>query len=128
LAWVILACGSATAPTPTPSRCQPAGAALVSAISTGLDEGLTLSKANVVRSEDFEEAYFVAADLQGPGLDGSSDIATWVSNRSDGSGLIYSVGSVSAEFSSWGSGEDTDAGFSLSDDGASEAADCARAG
>jgi hypothetical protein len=123
-------CGGSTTSQPTSSpaasRCSPASPALVNAISTGLQERLTLRNARVVRSSDFDQAYFIAADLDGPGLDGDADIATWVSNRSDGTGSVYSVGAVAAEFSDWGRGEETDAGFALSDDGASEAGACAR--
>ena len=39
--------------------------------------------------------------------------------------LILSVNEAAKEFSGWGDGGETDAHFSTSDDGASEAEDCA---
>lgn len=111
--------------TPTvATRCEAAPVAVVTAISTGLGSGLTLRNAQMVRSDDFEEAYFVSADLQGPGLEGDDDVATWVTNNRSGGGLIFAVSAVAREFSDWGDGGQTDAGFSMSDDGADESAAC----
>ncbi len=49
-----------------------------------------------------------------------------VTNDLNGGGLIYSVDAVAEEFSDWGPGGQTDAGFSMSDDGAQESVDCAK--
>jgi hypothetical protein len=121
------ASGSATPQQTQPisSRCQEAQPALVSAISTGLDTGLSLRNAKVVKSNDFDNAYFFAADLQGSGLEGPSDVALWVTNRLDGTGSVYAVDAVANEFSDWGDGRTTDSHFSSSDDGADEAKACA---
>ncbi len=109
---------------PAASRCQPASSAVSSAIGSGLESGLSLRNARIVQSNDFEQAHFVSADLQGPGLEGARDIATWVTNRPDGTGSIYSVNPAAEEFSDWGPGGQTDVGFSISDDGARESQGC----
>ncbi len=88
--------------------------------------GGSLRSAQVVRSADFNSAYFVAADIQGAGLEGPHDIGVWVTNRLDGRGA-FSVNGHANEFSDWGDGGQTDAAFSMSDDGASEAEDCVHA-
>lgn len=110
------------------SRCRKVPTAVVDAISTGLEVegGGKLRGARAVRSDDFERAYFVSADIQGPGLEGSDDIATWTTNRLGEGGLIYAVGGLANEFSDWGDGGETDAGFSLEDDGAEESIECAK--
>ena len=138
LAALVAACGGAGGGAPSPtqpptSRCQDAQQALVSAVSTGLDAGqtipstsqLSLRNAKVVKSSDFESAYFFAADLQGVGLEGSNEIGLWVSNKVDGTGSVYAVDAVANEFSVWEDGRTTEAAFSSSDDGAAEAKACA---
>ena len=131
LTTVLVACGSPSAlPTspavrpPGATRCENADTVLVSAINTGLDPGVEIRDANAlqVRSDDFEQAYFVSSDLAGPGLEGPDDIATWVL---DGTGSIYSVSALAEQFSDFGPGSLTDAEFSMSDDGAQESATCA---
>lgn len=121
--------GAATPARPDPpaSRCAAAPAALVAAISTGLDivGGGSLRNVYAVKSADFEKVWFVSGDLEGSGLEGADDVATWVTNDlSGGGGLIYAVGGMATQFSDWGDGGQTDAAFSLSDDGAQASADC----
>jgi len=111
------------------SRCEPVDDALVSAISDGLtiDGGGSLRNAQAVRSDDFESAYFVAADVQAAGLEGANDIGIWVTNDLAAPTSIYAVDEVAQEFSDWGDGGQTDARFSASDDGAQAARGCAEA-
>ncbi len=94
------------------------------AISSGLKigGGGTIRGAQAVRSTDFERVWFVSADLQGSGLEGKTDIATWATNDLNGAGAIYSVDAVAAEFSDWG----RPPSMSMSDDGAQASAQCAR--
>src|SRR4051794_31082768 len=63
------------------SRCVVVRAAVRGAISTGLNHGARLRAARAVRSRDFKSVYFVSADLQGPGLRGKNEIATWATNK-----------------------------------------------
>jgi hypothetical protein len=61
---VINAVAKPTVPlTPATSRCETVPAALVSAISTGLEGGTNLSKSSAVRSTAFEKVWFVAAEI-----------------------------------------------------------------
>jgi len=111
----------------TNNRCQPAPAVLVNAISSSLTitGGGSMRSANAVKSADFEKVWFVSADLEGSGLEGGGDIATWATNDLTGSGSIFAVDAVANEFSQWADGRTTDARFSLSDDGVQASRDCA---
>lgn len=114
---------------PETSRCEIVPPELLAAIASGLSVagGGTLREAQAVKSADYTKAWFVAAEIDGPGLEGDGDIGLWVTNGLDSSyGLIYSVDGVANEFSDWGDGGATDAGFSQFDDGAQEAVDCLR--
>ena len=86
---------------------------------------VTLSNGKAVHSDDFQQAYFVAARLEGPRI-GSDQVGLWVVNDLYQPGLTFSVNDAAKLFSDWGDGGSTDAHFSTSDDGASEAEDCAR--
>lgn len=64
---------------PASDRCEDVPRALVDAIATGLtvQGGGTLRQAQAVKSEDFDRVYFVSAEIDGAGLEGSGDIGTW---------------------------------------------------
>jgi len=105
--------------------------ALVRGIATGLEVqgGGKLRNAWAVKSEDFESVYFVSADVQGPGLEGDDDLATWGTNRLEvGGGLIFPVDSAAQEFSDWGDGDTTDANLTMDDEGAELSQDCVQSG
>jgi hypothetical protein len=111
-------------PTETPSsRCDAASPALVAAIETGLTVtgGGSLSDAWVVKSDDFETVYFVAANIEGEGV--SDTVGVWATNDPAGGGYILAADSFARELSDWGTG----LGFSSSDDGFAEARECAEA-
>ena len=111
-----------------PDRCEAVAQAVVAAMAEGLtvEGGGSLRNAMAVRSGDFEKVWFLAADLQGPGLESSQDIAVWATNDIVGLGSVFSVDEVAKEFSQWGDGGRTDADLTMDDDGAEEAAQCAR--
>lgn len=111
------------------NRCEPVSRALLDGIETGLtvSGGGSLSSGQAVRSDDFEQVWFVAAEIDGPGLEGDGDIGLWATNSVPGGspeGLIFAVDAIAREFSDWGAGGATDAQLSTGDDGASEAVDC----
>lgn len=113
--------------TPTPaSRCQPAPAILLDSIAEGLTVtgGGSLRNGWTVRSDDFEKAHFVAAEITGAGMDGT--VGLWVTNNPNNPTMLFSVDAFAKEFSDWGDGGSTDAAFSQIDDGAKEARNCAR--
>lgn len=81
-----------------------------------------------MKSKDYSKVWMIAAEIEGPGVDGDSQIATWASNGLDAStGLILSVDGFAKEFSDWPDGSKTDAGTSQSDDGVAEAKACVKA-
>ena len=94
---------------------------MLSAIEQGLTVtgGGSLSNGQVVRSDDFENVYFVAAQIEGEGMEDS--VGVWATNDPGGDGTIFSAEGFAREFSDWGDGP----GFSPSDDGLDEARDCA---
>lgn len=130
------ACGSSGTASPDENvsqprdpRCLNVPRSVVRAIATGLKVtgGGTLRFAQAVKSGDFSRVYFVSADLQGSGLEGTDDVGTWAINRLRLGGLILTVDSVSEEFSDWGHGDTTDAQLSMSDDGAELSQECVAA-
>jgi hypothetical protein len=115
------------APTTAPSRCLDVPRALVDGIETGLTVtgGGSLRNARAVKSQDFAKVYMVAADIQGSGMEGPSDIGVWATNRLGEGGLIFAVDGFAKEFSDWSHGDQTDANITASSDGVQEAKDCA---
>lgn len=121
-------------PTPEPvhDRCIVPPASALDWIALGLypEDGTELSDTWAVRSDDFENVWFVASDLDGPGMDGPDEIALWATSALDedgqhapgDGGVVLSVNGIAAEFSDWPEAGDraTDA-----DDGAEDALDCA---
>lgn len=109
------------------ARCLQVPLKTVDQLSAGLNVqgGGFLRYARAVKSRDFSSAYFITADLEGSGLSGPDDLATWVTNKLEGDGVFYSVDSAAKEFSDWGDGSKTDSGFSMADDGAEESRKCA---
>jgi hypothetical protein len=109
----------------TKNRCENAPEFIVQRLEYGLNtDGVTLRDVKTVKSNDFESVYFISADLQGPGLEGENDIATFSTNKLDSSGLIFSVDNIAEEFFDWPLGSTTDANITMSDDGAQESKDC----
>jgi hypothetical protein len=91
--------------------CKDVRKGLVAAVGTGLtvQGGGTLRQAQAVKSGYFDAVYFVTAEIQGAGLEGSDDVGTWAKSGplKVGGGLIYSVDSIANEFSDWGDGGQT---------------------
>lgn len=117
-----------TPPQPTAtlaSRCQPAPAILLDSIAEGLtvNGGGGLRNGWTVRSDDFEKAHFVAAEITGEGMTGT--IGLWVTNDPASPGALFSVNAFAKEFSDWADGGSTDAAFNQANDGAREAIACA---
>jgi hypothetical protein len=126
---------TAPAGKPKPSEeCKRVPAALVAAIQEGFTtRGVTLRRAYGVRSNDLKNAWYISGDLQGPGLEGHDDIATWVKSGDlvVGGGLILASNAVAKEFSDWGAaaqpGSPAAEAASMENHGAEESQDCVRA-
>jgi len=111
-------------------RCIPASDLQYRNISEGLDTttSVYIKSAWAVKSNDYENVYYVAAVLYGPGMEEGAGPGVWViTGDPNNPGLTYSVGGFATSFSSWGDGGKTDAMFSQFDDGWQQANDCALA-
>lgn len=99
---------------------------VVSRIESGLTVtgGGTLQNPRAVKSSDFGSVFFISADLQGAGLEGNTDIATFATNRLDATGMTFSVGSVATEFSDWPKGSETAFNITSGSHGVSESKRC----
>jgi hypothetical protein len=110
-------------------RCTFVSGVFVTELESALtvSGGGSLRAAYAVRSNDFEKVWFIAAEIQGLGMEGDDEVAIWATNIPPGSGtpsgMIFAVNGFAEEFSVWPTGSD----ISGSDDGASEARGCVRA-
>jgi hypothetical protein len=93
------------------------------------ETGATLRAAQAVRSPDHGSAWYVAADLEGPGLESADEIAVWLTNSIDPTapGMVLSVGGMATGFSDAPDGATTDAMTSITDTGAQAAIGCVEA-
>lgn len=110
--------------------CEEVSQAMVDAIQTGVKvEGgtATLRFAQAVKSNEFNKAWMISADIEGPGLEDSDDVGTWMSNDLEpGRGLIFSVDSVAKAFSDWGPADTTDAAATSQTHGVAESKACVK--
>lgn len=83
-----------------------------------------------VRSDDYKKVWMVAAELDGPGLEGDGDIAVWGTNedptKASSSGLILQANGMAEQFSVWGAAAQpgSSADLNPTDHGVAEAAEC----
>ena len=116
-----------SASTPSSDRCLAVSAKKLKNIATGLTigGGGTLTNGFAVKSNDYEEVWFIAALIDGPSM-GKGVVGIWASNRLEANdGFIFAIDGFAEEFSDWGVGSTTDANITQNDDGAQEAAQCA---
>ncbi|MDO9087944.1 MAG: hypothetical protein Q7U53_17185 [Anaerolineaceae bacterium] len=112
------------------SRCIPASNKQIEAIRLGIkgiSEQNDIKTAWSVKSSDYENAWFVAAKIYGPGMEDGTGPGLWTvsgdpENPSSGA---FSVDGFAKEFSDRGTGETIGLSFSMYDDGAQEALLCA---
>lgn len=132
VAIVVAACGGGNGAITIPqteataSRCEEASRSLLDEVASMLtvSGGGTLRDGMLVRSNDFDYVFFLAAEIDGPGLTERGDIGIWATNEPEGSGLILSADAVANEFSDWLHGPETEFGVDQFDDGAEEAERC----
>jgi len=125
--FFLVSCGDSSQP--NTSRGIEVSQAMLSNIASGLtvSGGGSLRDGWAVKSNDFNSLYFIAAEIDGPGLEGNGEIGLWATNRLEpGQGLILSVDSFAKEFSVWPHGDTTDSNITQFDDGADEAKMCVR--
>ncbi len=103
---------------PTPSQnvsCEVASMDLLDNIAMLAQEGTGLSPVRgfYVKSRDFTSVYFVAMEFSATGIE--NQIGVWVSNKSDGSGAIFSADGFAKEFTDWFHADETDVAISAAD-------------
>lgn len=109
----------------TISPCILASQAQFDVVQGGLDsidDGVYIQTVYAVQSG---EGYFLAADLYGPGLDGSIPGVWFVFGSADNPEIILSVDHVAAEFTNYPLGSTTDFGIDMTFDDAKTAENCA---
>jgi hypothetical protein len=126
IALAIAGCGAA-APSPEPSlasdRCHPGDPLQIGILSNALSPGYSIRNVVYVRSNDFGHVIFMAGDLQGPDLPGDHDIATFATDLAAGSNTYYEIDDLATKYSGWIPG--SAAGYSMNNDGAALAKQCA---
>ena len=69
-------------------------------------EGAWFSRGQIVRSNDYDSYFYLAAEIDGPGLEGPGDIGVWVVDEVPEMGgkraLCWAVNEVADEYSSRG--------------------------
>lgn len=118
-------------PIEKPTRCIPASIAQINVIQSGIKDiqnSNNIQTAWAVKSNDYENVWFIAAQIVGPGIEPGQVIGLWAtSGNPDNPGMILSANPFAVEFSSYPDGSRTDAQISQFDDGAQEALLCASA-
>jgi len=112
------------------NRCFPASAQQLQAIRDGIKDvqaSNDIKTAYAVKSNDFDEVYFVAAKLYGPNMDDGEGPGVWaISGSPENIGLTLSANSFAREFSLYLDGSKTTADVSMTNDGARIAEECAK--
>ena len=118
LALLLTACTGSTA-----LSCESVGTPVLAAISRGFSPGFNpITEAEAVKSRDFEETWFIAAEVAGTG------IGVWATDTDPSQGEVtdaqfFSVNSVAQQASDWPVHPDPD--LSMDSDGAAEVESCA---
>jgi hypothetical protein len=123
----------ATPEPPVHEECIVVEATTIDWISEGFLTGTSaeIGDAWAVKSDDFENVWFVAADLEGM-AESVDSLAVWGTNAisedgtDHGTGLVISVNEVAENVTDWPKHDETDAVLSMEDHGADLALDCAR--
>lgn len=105
-------------------RCESVSQEVQDALIVGVDaSGVHLTTFEAVKSKDFDTVYFVAANLEGEGMD-DGQIVVFATNDIEHVATMMSVNSMAQEFFVWPDADSTDAHITMDDDGADESVDC----
>lgn len=118
-----------TAATTQNNRCVPASQQQIETIRTGIKDiepNNDIQTAWAVKSNDFKNIWFVAAEIFGAGIQPKQAIGVWaISGDPAAPGMTLSVNGFATQFSPYPDGATTDAQTSMNDDGAQQALACA---
>lgn len=114
------------------SRCLEVPDVMVTRLNDGLNiRGGSIKNLSAVKSDDFSSVYFISGELDGPGLEREGDVATFMTNKLDSTGMTFSADAVATEFSDWPNitstnllGEGVSLGVLMASDGFRESQDC----
>lgn len=102
------------------SRVETASNKQIEKISGGIlkETKAEIGEVYVVKSNDFDNVYFCATRLSGPGI--SDDcVGVWaISGDKESPGMTFSVNGIAKQFSDYPDGSKTQANIKMSDDGA----------
>jgi hypothetical protein len=89
---------------------------------------LVKETARMFKSDDFQNIYFIAAEVQGKGKGGNGDIGLWAANSLDvGMGMVLSVNTEALEVSKWPNGKKSQMRLSNKNKGARKSMRCVAA-
>jgi hypothetical protein len=130
LVVLIAGCGGGTSGSPSAQasadpRCVAATPALVELLGITLVLGVKMDNVYYVKSNAYPNVFFMSGRLQGTPIGSEPKIATWVTNRSDGSAGFFTIDPNSVKYSGWGPASNTGFTYTMSDDGATLSASCA---
>ena len=117
-------------------RCESVAPEVAEGIASGLtvSGGGSLRAIQAVRSADYEQVWFVGAEIQGPGMEGGGEVAVFAVNHIDadfGMVIVSAADGYAEQFTGWGDapGPGLIPGFDPgpSDDGFGAAKDCTKA-
>ena len=131
--WKVSSGGNGGGPTETArealARCENVSDAYVQDLASGITlPGISLRDAQAVRSKDYKQIWFVAADIEGPGLSGPNQIGIWSTDSlvavsiSGGANDLYAVNDLARQYTEWGL--DAKLPVSKDADGISQATAC----
>jgi len=110
-----------TAPTAAASRCTKVSKAEQQVLNAVLTPGVRGTKFAAVRSQDFDQVYFVAVRLAGKGV-GQGYNAVFATDELSSKGQLLAVDGFAQEYTKLG--EPTQAGITPDADGVAEAQSC----
>ena len=120
---------STSVPEAISARCVPASAQQMESIRAGIKDieaNNDVLPGFAVRSNDFNQVWFVAAEITGPGIPANT-VGIWaISGELETPGLVLSVDGFAKAFSPYPDASTTDAQITPFGDGAQEALTCAQ--
>ena len=131
LGSLVMIAGASCKPAAKPSQCLQFSADLMPAFAGGLvRKDLRLANAWAIKSDQMIDsagvkfpAYFVSADIIGPGGDAVPGV--WITTEITKPGLIYSLSPQAQKYTTWAkAGDASTAGFTMESPGAKESAAC----
>ena len=110
--------------------CIAISARLFESLNTGIQDvqaSNSVLKAMAFRAPGRASVWFIAAEVQGPGIGAGDAVGVWATNsgvEDNDFGSLFSIDGIANAFSSWGSTEGTSIEISRFEDGVQESREC----